>query len=577
MTKNILLVIPFYNGDRGQVERLGRWLQALHKEKKISPELLFVGTVQTDLKGIGNEFKSLFDKVGGIRQQFGPNLEPGQPSWPKAPNFQFLHTAKYIDENRLDIDGFYYFEPDNLPITPDWFDRIVAEYTEKGQPFYGAEASYLERSGTEAWENGSHMIGTGIYPRNAWTRIKAYAEIERTEPNRPWDAITRDEVNPQCFFTKLICHLHNSRGFRMDHDAAIDPLWKHEPTVLTVVSRTNTDPEVHRRAVEINPEAVVIHGCKDSSLRLLYGEKLGIKNTQPLTFAHAGDLGDLVYALPPIMEKRGTVLKLSPRGYARESFTPERQAVVKSFIESQGISVEPHDEMYVDFDFRQFRVLHKQHSNLLEDQAQWVGSKASRLQGSPWLSFPDIQSTGHIVINRTSRYQNPKFPWGTVLRKYNASLRFIGTLEEYKDFEKEFGSVSYVSTPTLLDAAKYIAASRLFIGNQSACFAIAEGLKIPRIQETCPEAMDCIFDSSGIYGKVIEKDFPDFDQPSSTPDSESTLTKEEFNTMLIEALKDPKIRELLVEPIRPQAKPPTSKKDRISKYMERNRNAHADD
>jgi hypothetical protein len=100
-----------------------------------------------------------------------------------------------------------------------------------------------------------------------------------------------------------------------------------------------------------------------------------------------------------------------------------------------------------------------------------------------------------VVIHRSPRYHNPLFPWKEVLEKYAGSVLMIGTHEEHEDLVSETGrkDVLHYETIDLLHAAAVIAGSSLFIGNQSCCFAIAEGLKHNAIQETWVEGPDCIF------------------------------------------------------------------------------------
>lgn len=500
-----LLVVPFHSGDRGQAERLGKWMSALSGGKQIGDRILFSATVTTEIKGIGDSFKGLFDEMKGIRQTFGPSLQHNENPWPKACNLQFLHTAKHIYENYPDIDAFYYFEPDNLPLTPDWYDKICADYEKQGKPFYGASASYIDRrEGVEPFLDGQHMIGTGVYPRDAWKRITAYAEIERTQPNQPWDARTRDEVNPQCHFTKLIFNLNHARGVMEDGKG------------LTAICRPNLEKEFKRRLVIIPKECVVFHGCKDASLRLLVAKKLGIPQGDILTFAHAGDLGDIIYALPAIQAKGGGIFKLSGRGFAREPIADNRLAVIAPLLLEQSYldDVRTHDDGYVDFDFRQFRVLHKKGGNLAASQADWIGATIDT--SKPWLEISGGVPSKNIMVNRTARYHNELFPWDTVQKTLGKHLHFIGLPEEHEAFEDEFGTVDYVPTATLLDAGRLIKSSRLFIGNQSVCFAIAEGLKHLRIQETSSEYPDCIFaGESGTYCDNGSLVLPEMEEPES--------------------------------------------------------------
>lgn len=529
---SVLLVIPFYSKDRGQVERLGKWMRALSGGERIGEKLLFCATESTDPQGIGVEFVGLFDQINAIKQTFGAEIQPGERSWPKSPNFQFCHTAKYIHENRPDVDAFYYMEPDNLPIDSKWFSKLCADYEKQSKPFYGVKSSYVGKDGKTRWEDGDHMIGTGFYPQDSWARIKGYEKIQKEQPSDPWDAITRDEVNPHCHFTDLIINVHGSRG------------WREDEGKLSALYRLNSDPTYTRRPVVIPSECVVIHGCKDSSLRLLMAKELALQQNDTLTFAHSGDLGDMIWALPSIKEKGGGILQISSKGLgAREPMTDERINLIRPLLTEQNyiFDVEQHDGGYVDFDFSRFRVIHKRHSNLLKDQADWVGEK---IDGSkPWLTVPAIKPTGQVIVNRTKRYHNEEFPWEKIYREYGAAMRFVGLKEEHQDFEKEIGSIDYLATSNLLETAKLIAASRLFVGNQSVCNAINEGLKHPGIQESCPECMDCVFPSKDIVyysnGQLDVSAVKDVVSANNSKDIfKSPEFKSEVRRLALEVLKE---------------------------------------
>lgn len=115
----------------------------------------------------------------------------------------------------------------------------------------------------------------------------------------------------------------------------------------------------------------------------------------------------------------------------------------------------------------------------------------------PWITGVTPKRLTPVVVNRTHRYHNPHFPWRQVLQKYNGWVTFIGTHQEYIDFEKQFGKgvcLCFYECDDLLEAAQVIAGSELFIGNQSCCYAIAEGMKHRTIQETDPRCPDCIYE-----------------------------------------------------------------------------------
>lgn len=113
---------------------------------------------------------------------------------------------------------------------------------------------------------------------------------------------------------------------------------------------------------------------------------------------------------------------------------------------------------------------------------------------SPWLTVdPSPETKGMVVINRTERYRNKFFKWKSIVDHYQGRLVFVGLQHEWKQFCDEFGYVSFRETKTLLDVARLIAGSALFIGNQSCANACAEGLKHNSIQETSLDIPDCIY------------------------------------------------------------------------------------
>lgn len=103
----------------------------------------------------------------------------------------------------------------------------------------------------------------------------------------------------------------------------------------------------------------------------------------------------------------------------------------------------------------------------------------------PWLSVtPNTTYKDCVIVNRTSRYHNQWLSYSFLTFR---NVCFMGTKDEYVAWRKEFLlQVPYVPSTDFLTAAQAIAGCKLFIGNQSSCFQIAEGLKVPRILEVCP-------------------------------------------------------------------------------------------
>lgn len=102
----------------------------------------------------------------------------------------------------------------------------------------------------------------------------------------------------------------------------------------------------------------------------------------------------------------------------------------------------------------------------------------------PWLRVDaDNSYKDTIVLARSERYHN-SFVDHSFLKKYT-NIVFIGVASEYADIKKHLGNVKWVEVNDFLQLARIIAGCKFFIGNQSFPFSIAEGLKVPRIMETC--------------------------------------------------------------------------------------------
>lgn len=218
-------------------------------------------------------------------------------------------------------------------------------------------------------------------------------------------------------------------------------------------------------------------------------------------FGSSGDLGDCLHLLPIIQQLGGKhMLWLYDRPFTKVISTRfhllEPLLMAQSYIEATAVS----NGDGVDYDLSTFRSRYVPTRTLLASHADW-GNKQYGLPiptgETKWLDSPKSKaSKGRVVIARSPRYHNPYFPWAQVVEHYGDALMFVGLKEEYEAFCSAFGQVEHVATENLLDVAKLIAGSDLFIGNQSSPFAVAEGLKHLRILETNLNVPDCIYPGS---------------------------------------------------------------------------------
>ncbi len=97
-----------------------------------------------------------------------------------------------------------------------------------------------------------------------------------------------------------------------------------------------------------------------------------------------------------------------------------------------------------------------------------------------------------FILNRTQRYTNPMINY-FFLKEVQDKVIFAGTEGEHAIFCNEFKlSIPLLKIKNFLELTQVILASRFFIGNQSQCAQICEGLKSPRIIELCRYAPNVI-------------------------------------------------------------------------------------
>jgi len=229
------------------------------------------------------------------------------------------------------------------------------------------------------------------------------------------------------------------------------------------------------------------------------------------TVSHAGDAGDIIYACATMRAlakhwKDQVELVIHPApaiNYVRSPATPESVDKLAPLIAAQP---------YVGF----VRYSEEPEGTRLDTWRMWWPQIAGygitlcaahllehridpRCMHQPWLTVPDPKPIAPVVIHRSARYHNPNFPWKVVLEKYGHDAVMVGLPDEHQAFVDEFGFVNYQPTDNFLQLARVIAGAKLFIGNQSSPYAIAEGLKMNTIQETwigegreCGDA-NCVF------------------------------------------------------------------------------------
>jgi hypothetical protein len=155
---------------------------------------------------------------------------------------------------------------------------------------------------------------------------------------------------------------------------------------------------------------------------------------------------------------------------------------------------------YITHNFAEFRSAGLRYGkNLSRLHSEYVGIELPAYR--PWLRAPaDPRGKGRVIIHRSPRYHNPNFPWGQIVSRYGERILAIGLEEEVRSFEENWGvKVEWQPTKGYLDLAGLLAGCDLFIGNQSSPMAIAIGLGVPSVQETCLWQPDCLYEGANVY------------------------------------------------------------------------------
>jgi hypothetical protein len=227
-----------------------------------------------------------------------------------------------------------------------------------------------------------------------------------------------------------------------------------------------------------------------------------IENKKELSFLHYGHLGDVVNSLPVIKELSKThkcnfyiqakkPLESNARHYKRFGdyvFLTDANVdmLLPLFMNQPYIhKVDKYRNQEIDIDLNLIREMP---IDFNIDSVRWY----SQLTGIHTdLSVPYIFAEPHDVIKnkvtimrnvrRKNYFTNYKF-----LKKYE-NLLFIGLNDEYENLKKEVPNLEFYDCKDFLEMAQIIKSSKLFLGNLSFGYTIAEGLKIPRLLESVPE------------------------------------------------------------------------------------------
>lgn len=384
--------------------------------------------------------------------------EPTGMNYPEVANWSFRYVAE-----KMQGKPFIWIEADVVPLKAGWVAALSAEYERLGKEYlYPAQLNPpfdcyggIGVQGPNAYNHVPEGFKDGGFDEN----------IVRQYP----DLVGR---------TDLIRHSYGS------YDDNGDVTMHEFPRDLSI----------------IGDKAVLFHKDQKQTLMplILPGEGF---DEEILNVSSNGDLGDIVVMLATL-KSTGKKCNVYLRDTPGTAGILHRMHLIKPLLEAQpyinAVKAWRREPLHWESEkFRGYGFVNNK-LNLAHNHAQ-AAIKDKFIKklpdvASPWLTVePDTRYAGRVIINRSFRYNNSLFPWAKIVGHLGSKLLFIGLPEEHARFQRDFGTVEYCHPKDLLEVARMIAGSELFIGNQSSCMTIAEGLKHPRIQEVCLWQPDCIY------------------------------------------------------------------------------------
>jgi hypothetical protein len=225
-------------------------------------------------------------------------------------------------------------------------------------------------------------------------------------------------------------------------------------------------------------------------------QKRGGVVAESQSFKHSGARGDIIYSLPTIRAMGGGKLYL-----VRESGTylgvamslQELNWMREMLVGQCGITaVEEWKGQAVQYNldrFRSFNTLVAQ--NLQEAHLVVFGATADL--SLPWLDKARFvpKHVADIVVSRSNRYDGP-LRWHE-LKGFEARAVFLGFEDEWKIFKAMTGlEIALYQPESYADVCSVLLGSKLFIGNQSFVYALAEALKVNRVQQASLVCPNCL-------------------------------------------------------------------------------------
>jgi len=221
-----------------------------------------------------------------------------------------------------------------------------------------------------------------------------------------------------------------------------------------------------------------------------------------MNFYHPGSIGDIIYTLPVIIKYGGGNLFILRRYHFEMLY---RVLMAQSYIHG----VKEHNKkrefgkfrLDVDFDNRDvWKDDNFRRQHITKCYADFCDMTVNTEDA--WLHNIEPKYKADIIVQRTYRYHDRRgTDWSDkkevvdwrILQNYKEHVLFVGWRRDFLKFESRarFTPKRFICRDGL-EFAQIIKGSKLFIGNQSLGFALAESMKHPRILEIYHARNNCL-------------------------------------------------------------------------------------
>lgn len=209
---------------------------------------------------ITKELEKSFPDVGRIVAQDGFN------GWPLGPNQMFVDASTYCYRHE---DPWYFWEPDCVPMVNGWIDKLDEEFKKHPNKIMGSMVNGgMASSGKNVYQL---LVGSAIYPAKFLNYCGLAASLcnyniayrqAGTIPE-PWDVRCRWTFMENGRNTDLIKAYWRSCNYQYIGEDLV--FFAEGPEAQEIQSVTCPERKV-------DPQAIVVHGCKDGSLhRMVIG------------------------------------------------------------------------------------------------------------------------------------------------------------------------------------------------------------------------------------------------------------------------------------------------------------------